>query len=123
LTKLQAEAETRTEKVINGSAAPQTFELTTPEHPLSTRDLMTAGEWLQQVGIEKDSTLFRSALEGGGVTQKDYELALIARDRLTSHAGWSRALLQGNKSAAADLWVLNIQIAAYETVKANEASR
>ena len=54
LTKLVAEADTRSEKVINGTAAPQIFELTTRDQPLSTRDLMTAASGLEEVGITRE---------------------------------------------------------------------
>ena len=109
LTKLVAEADTRSEKVIDGTAAPQIFELTTRDQPLSTRDLMTAASGLEEVGITRNSSLFRSAIEGGGVSEKEYKSMLIARDRLISNAGWSKALLAGNKSAAADLAIVNIK--------------
>jgi hypothetical protein len=52
LTKMQADADDRVENVLSGKTESQFMEITTPEHPLSTRDLASAVETLREMGIK-----------------------------------------------------------------------
>jgi hypothetical protein len=110
LTKMVAESDDRLKGVLDGTAAPQMMELTSPENPLSTRELQTWVDDLRAIGVPEE--MIRGYATNQPITR---ELRAFAerRDReLRGDAAWKQRLLAGGKleraqSAGLDILLLS----------------
>jgi predicted transcriptional regulator len=106
LTEMAAKAEHRLDNVLAGKVEPELMELTSAEHPLSTRNLASVVESFREMGLS-DGTI-KQAIEGGTVSKEEHGQAKQAMALLMSDAEWSKRLLSGDWSAKRDLQLLSI---------------
>ena len=110
LTKMQADADDRLEGVLNGTAQPQMMELTTPEHPLSTRDLQSGVDGLREAGVREE--VIRDFLRGEPVSKETRQLVERFQAKRHGDAEWVKKLLAGDHEANRELTTMSIVLSA-----------
>ncbi len=110
LTELASQASDRLDGVLNGTAEPQPFEVTTPDNPLSTRDLTSAVEGLRDLGI--DDELAAGFAKGEKVSPELYREVEKWKARHMSNADWVKRYMANDKEAVWEMTIANMLLAA-----------
>jgi len=106
LTEMAAQAEHRLDNVLAGKAEPQLIELTSSEHPLSTRNLASAVEGLRESGLSDD--VIRQAIAGRPVSAEERRAVEQFRAMRLSNGDWAKKLLAGDHDAGRELTLMSI---------------
>jgi hypothetical protein len=106
LTEMAAQAEYRLDNVLAGKVEPELMELTSSEHPLSTRNLSSAVESLREFGLSDD--VIRQAVTGRPVSAEERRAVEQFRAMRLSNGDWAKKLLAGDHDARRELTLMSI---------------
>jgi hypothetical protein len=106
LTEMAAQAESRLDDVLAGRGEATMMEVTTPEHPLTTRELAAAVASLREDGLS-DATI-RQVINGEPVSREEQRIAEQAIARLMGDKEWTAKLMAGGVAERRDFQLLCI---------------
>jgi hypothetical protein len=106
LTEMAAAADDRIDSVMAGNTEAPLMELTTDEHPLTTRDLASAVEGLRESGLTDE--IIRELFSGRKVSAEEQRLVEQFKVKRTSDAAWRQRLLSGDHEANRELTLMSM---------------
>ncbi len=105
LTELAAQAGDRLDGVLNGTAQPQPFEMTSRENPLSTRDLQSGADDLRSRGLDDD--VIREIMSDRVASKAEHDEVREFQRKRMGDAEWVKRLLAGDHEAQRELTLMS----------------
>jgi hypothetical protein len=106
LTKMLAESENRLDAALSDKPQPQFMEVTSPEHPLTTRDMMSAVEGLREAGLRDE--VIRDLFAGRKVSAEERRLVEQFEAKRKGDASWRARVLANDHEAVRELTLMSI---------------
>ncbi len=105
LTEMASQATDRLDNVLADKATPQPFEVTTPEQPLSTRDLQSGIDGLRERGLDDD--VIREIMGDRVASKAEHNEVREFRRKRMGDAEWRKRLLAGDHEAMRELTLMS----------------